>query len=95
LVKGEEEMNHDALIAILILATIPPLLVLMWCSRASLQGIDWERRLKIREALIIARLPHAVHLWRSLLLAVQEQKSEDEIKKCTKDVREYLELMAK
>lgn len=88
-------MNHDVLMAVFMIATIPPLLVLMWWSRKNLQGIDWERWLKIREALIIARLPHAVHLWRNLLLAIQEQKSEDEIKKCTEDVREYLELMTK
>ena len=88
-------MNHDALMVILMLVTIPPLLALMWWSMASLQGIDWERMRKIKEARIMANVPHAVHLWRNLLLAIQEQKSEDEIKKCTNDVCEYLSIMTK
>jgi len=61
------------MIAIFMLATIPPLLGPHVVEQKGLQGIDWERRLKIREALIIARLPHAVHLWRNLLLTFKNK----------------------
>jgi hypothetical protein len=88
-------MNHDVLIAIFILVTVLPLLVLMWWSSTSLQGIDWERMRKIKEARFMAKVPHAVHLWSNLLLAIQEHKSEDEIKKCMDDVREYINNMPK
>ena len=88
-------MNHDVLIAIFILVTVLPLLVLMWWSSTSLQGIDWELMRKIKEARFMAKVPHAVHLWSNLLLAIQEHKSEDEIKKCMDDVREYINNMPK
>jgi len=88
-------MNHDVLMAVFMIATIPPLLVLMWWSRKNLQGIDWERMRKIKEARFMAKVPHAVHLWSNLLLAIQEHKSEDEIKKCADDVCEYINNMPK
>jgi hypothetical protein len=86
-------MTHDVLIAVFMLVSILTLLLVMWWSRGSLQGIDWERRRKIKEARIMAMLPHLVQLWQNLLYAVRDHKSDDEIKKLSGDIEEYIRLM--
>jgi len=93
--RRERAMNHDVLMAVFMLVTIPPLLVIMWWSRKGLQGIDWEHRFEVRERLLMARLPHAITLWRNLLEAFRDNKPEEEKKKCAKQVYDYIELMTK
>ena len=88
-------MNHDVLMAVLMLVTIPPLLVVLWLSRKSLNGIDWERSRKIKEARIMVMLPHSVRLCRNLVESVRDNQSEEEQKKRAKEVYEYIKLMAK
>jgi hypothetical protein len=88
-------MNHDALMAVFMLVTIPPLLVIMWCNKKRLQGIDWERSRKIKEVRIMVMLPHSVQLWRNLLESVRDDKPEEEQTKCAKEVYDYIKLMTK
>jgi hypothetical protein len=67
----------------------------MWWSSTSLQGIDWERSRKIKEARIMVMLPHSVRLCRNLVESVRDNQSEEEQKKRAKEVYEYIKLMAK
>jgi hypothetical protein len=91
-------MNHDVLIAVLMLVTLPPLILLMAWSKSGIVDIHsdafWERRLKIKQARIMAMVPHAVQLWLNLLEAVRDNKPKEEQEKCAKEVSDYIKLMA-
>ena len=87
-------MNHEMLIAVLMLVSIPPLLVIMWWSKKGLQEIDWDRREKRKLGRIEAMLPHAVQLWKNLFMAIQDKKTEEEIKRCVDEVSDYIKLMS-
>jgi len=87
-------MSHDLLVPILMLVSIPALLLLGALSKSQ-REINWERRKKIKEALIMARLPHCVQLWRNLLIAIQDKKSESEIKKRVDEIEDYIKFMVR
>ena len=87
-------MNHYVLIAIFMLLTVPPLLLVMAWSKSQIE-LNNKKADYWREKRFMIMLHHAVILWRNLLEAIHGNKSEDEIKKLTDELANHIQDMTK